>query len=232
MLDNQLKEQLIVYLTKASRKTKEDRLNICAWVYNLATNNTKHTSDIVRFLLEQSDYINSDNSLDPELLFSSNDLTRLKKMYGKLVDSILETMLIKNPTEDAFYNNLWNCIIQTPALDSTESHIFALFYIWIDARIPYYHLPDGLFMSDQRFKELSKLQEHNISKARFIIHTNKFVSRTERAKVLLDLLDEIHKDEEKTVLMAHIMTLLSLSLSSDFRTVLQFLDNSDSEDDT
>lgn len=228
-MNKTIEERLTNYLSRVTRKSKENRLNISAWVYSLATENKESSLDIIQYFLEKADYIATDDSIEPEHLYSLNDLNQLKKTYGKLVNSILETLLIKNPIEDVFYNELWHSIIQTPALDTNESQVFALYYIWIDARIPFFHLPDGMYMSNQRFKELSNTLEEQISKARFIIFTSKFTSRTERAKVLLGLLDSVDDDEQRTVLMAHTMALLTFSLPADTADAIHSDDMPDDE---
>lgn len=188
--------------------SKEDRINLCAWVYRKIKDATSPEENF-QFFLDNADTIDSDETVEIKKLYSDDDLKRLKEEYASIVNPILNKILKENLQTSEFYKKLWNSLMRNPILDSEESKIFAIYYILIDARIPYFQLSDGMSMSNNKFAELTDLVVKDIEKARFILSTNKFDQRTCRASVLLELLEAHDKLEERVVLMAHILSISS-----------------------
>lgn len=206
------------YLSKKKIKSPIDKISVCAWLYNLMENNRLNSQDsanVFQFFLEHADDIDSDESDVVKAQYSKEDLDHLEEEYGKLTDAILEKTLIKGVSKAVFYQQLWNGMVYSSLFDTIDSKIFFIYYIWIDVRIPYFELNDGLKMSDQEFKKISQNVLEDIKKARFIIRTNKFKSRTEQAAVLLELIDSYEDNEkERTVLFAHIVNFLQKSAAA------------------
>lgn len=224
MENNALNREIKEYLSHVKIDTKEDRLNICAWMYKKVKDSTNPVYGF-HYFLANIDSIDSDDSLTVEEKFTSNDLKVLKAEFGNLTDAIFEKILKENLDEDAFYSKLWTSITQNPMLDSEASKVFAIYYILIDARIPYYKLSDGMSMPNAKFAEISKQIEKDIEKARFILRTNRFEQRTNRASVMLELLDSYKDTEKRVVLMAHILSLSRKSM--DMSRLLEMLGETD-----
>ena len=82
-----------------------------------------------------------------------------------------------------FYKRLWD-IIQNPLFPTTEAHVFALYHMLIDVRLPYFKLDDGLRMSDDQFrKEVQRLHDSR-SKLRFIFYAPDIEQKSEKAEYL------------------------------------------------
>lgn len=196
------------YLSTVSRNTKSDRINICAYIYpklaKLADNS--EAVGVLRFFYENADSIESSEKEKVEVLITEDVVDSLQKQYASIVNALFEKLLKSNLLEDLFYQKLWEIIFTNPSFEDENARVFALYYIWIDARIPYFHLEEGLMMSESEFQTLKKDLYTKISKARFILWTTMFKQKTARASAILKLLNELNDEKEKAVLMAHILS--------------------------
>lgn len=213
------------YLSHACINDKLDRFNMTAWIYDVILQ-ADSKEECFAFFLANADNIDSDDTVEVKKKYTSDDLNRLKAEYGTLADAIFEKLLKDNLDENLFYSKLWNALSNNPMLDSDESIIFSIYYILIDARIPYYKLSDGVSMPNSRFAAISTAIQPDINKARFIMRTNRFSQRTSRASVLLELLDS-KTGAERIVLMAHILTLGNINMPDSLLDLLRKMDSSD-----
>lgn len=192
------------YLSQVPHKSKVNKINICAYVYPIISQSDEPPKVLQYFLMFGEEVRSSEANQICELI-SETTLNTLKKEFGALVDALLEQALGENLSESDFYSRLWTAISTTPFFDKNNAKIFALYYIWIDVRIPYFQLPDGLAMSNQEFRAISDEIRSSIQKARFALKTTKFKSRTSRSSVLLEIISNQKGDKEKAVLMSYIL---------------------------
>ena len=202
----ELKNEIETFLSKIRNKTKSDKLNICAHVYEIIARDPASSVELLRFFYNNADRIQSSDQETADTIITEEMAKSLHECYSEVVDAMFEQLLEKNLPEEDFYTKLWEMINQSPTFEDENAKIFAFFYIWIDVRIPYYQLDNGLAMSNEEFRELSDSLITNIQKARFIMRTTMFKQRTSRASVLLDLLDSVSEEKERVVLMAHILS--------------------------
>ena len=132
--------------------------------------------------------------------------------YGKIVDGILEKILLQRKTPDEFYEELWKSINSEIFFDTEQSRIFALYYVWIDARIPYYKLQDGLSIDKETYIETAKKISEKVRHARFILCCG-LKQWTQVTSLLCELLDETENETEKAVLLASILQLYNHMLA-------------------
>lgn len=195
------------FLSEVRNETKTDRINICAWLFPKLCSDSAVAPKVLQHFFESSEIIESSNIIIVDKRISESDAKELKRQYGALVNALLEEMLSQNLPITAFYQKLWHVITSSPSFDGNDkAKIFAVYYIWIDDRIPYFQLESGLQMSDQDFLEISKSLHPKIQKARFILRTSFFSQRSARASVLLDLIESTKNKKERTVLFAHILS--------------------------
>lgn len=202
----ELNSELEIFLSKVRNKTRNDKLNICASVYKKIAQNPSVSAELLKFFYENADRITSSEQETVEVVISEETSKVLHKQYAEVVDALFEQILAKNLPEDQFYSKIWEMISGSPSFEDDNAKAFALYYIWIDVRIPYFQLENGLTMSDVEFRELSESLLLSIQKARFIMRTTMYKQRTSRASVLLNLLDSFSDEREKVVLMAHIIS--------------------------
>lgn len=204
MLFEESKSKIASYLSQVPHKSEMNKINICAYVYPIILQSDEPPK-VLQYFLVFGERVRSTETNQVCEVISETTLSTLKEEFGSLVDALLEQALGENLPESDFYSRLWTAINNTPFFDRDNAKIFALYYIWIDVRIPYFQLPDGLAMSNQEFQVISDEIRSSIQKARFALKTNKFKSRTSRSSVLLEIISNQKDDKERAVLMSYIL---------------------------
>lgn len=190
-------------------KTLEgERIDVCCRVYELITSIEGKEPELLRFFYENSEMLDSSEAVRAESVISDEERRTLEEHYGKLINSTLEAIIRKKLTADEFYRTLWKTIDDNPVFEDEKTKAFAVYFIWIDARVPYYQLEPGMKMSNDDFFEIIRKKLDDIKKIRFIL-TAPMEQRTERASILLELLNGCNDEKEKTVLMAQILAINS-----------------------
>lgn len=165
----------------------------------------KERASLLRYVCENFEQIESDKQISPDcIIINDNEKEKLSKLYRKLSDEMLISLVSKNLKEDVFYSELWNIVIN-PFFNTSNAQAFVMFNMLMDNQIPYYYSEDGTKMADEKFKQLSKKLFNEIAKARFIL-SREFDQRTQRASIIIEILNKLEK-EEQIVLMAHIFGL-------------------------
>ena len=164
--------------------------------------------DIMGYLCEKFGYVQSDKTIELPQHISEDDLESLEDMHGKFVDDILEASLKKAYTNEmdsiSFYELLWGAITKSGILSDIEEKTFALYYILIDRRIPYFSLNKGMRMEDDEFERIKKSNYEVIKRIRFVL-SNSF---SQEASILLDEILKAESYEEQVVLFAFVLGLL------------------------
>lgn len=199
-------------LEKAKREISEllktasgEKIDICYEVYNKIVSYPGNEPDLLCFFMEESEQIDSNEKRPVEVIFSEEEKHEYMNNYGETIDDILEILIKKDLKENLFYKELWNSI-NTNIFDSSKLRAFAVYFIWIDMRMPYFKLEDGIHMSGQEYREIRKSIMKDIQRARFIMSVP-MNQKTERASRLVHILDSIKDDKTKAVLMTQILLL-------------------------
>lgn len=185
---------------------KGEKIDICGEIYRYIIETDEKPAEIMRFFLENSEDIESSEEKEASKLFTDGELLDCKEKYGKIVNGILKKLLSERKCPTEFYEELWKEINVEQIFDSERSRIFALFYIWIDARIPYYQLPDGLSIEEETYREIMKKMSEKLRRARFILCYG-LKEWTQVASLLCQILNEVDDEAEKAVLLAGILQL-------------------------
>ena len=146
--------------------------------------------------MENSELIEPSNEERVKAIFSKEESLELEEMYGQMINGMLAALLTKNLSVNEFYEELWGAIVDNPILKEEKVKVFALYYIWIDMRIPYFQLDKGIKMSNEEFADITRQRLDDIKKMRFIM-TAPLEQKTERASLLLNMLDTVKEKKEK-----------------------------------
>lgn len=158
--------------------------------------------DLLQHLAEHYDAADSSKEIKIESFISENDRDLLKKRYGKLVDQMLQMILDDKPDVALFYKQLCE-LLHNQLLRDERARAFALYWLLIDKRMPYFQLTQGLRMSSEDFTALGKKLRVEMSRIRFILASS-FEQRSEEADLLLKELDA-HTGSERVRLMGYIL---------------------------
>ncbi|HIW41121.1 MAG TPA: hypothetical protein H9743_03125 [Candidatus Mediterraneibacter vanvlietii] len=196
-------KQSIIEILKNYSGSKED---IAYLIYNNAIINSGNEPLAMALFFEISEEIESNNKKHAEKVFSEEEKYQLTLTYGKMIDGALEALLRRGLSKADFYGELWSFINESKMLSDKKLKAFTLYYLWIDVRLPYFELEDGIKMSNEDFIDISKNLTEEIKRIRFILNTPTD-QKTERASRLVNMIENLVSQEEKTVLMAHILRL-------------------------
>lgn len=185
---------------------KGSYMDICFQIYPIMLN-CDNPAGLLQYFYENYEDIESSEEDEIAITFSQQEKSDLRNQYGGLVDGILDKLIKKNLESSIFYQELWNNINCDILFETQREKVFAMSYILIDPRIPYFEMAEGMKMSNEIFRDYFFSLKKFLKKARFII-TNEYEQQTERASLLLDLFDEVQDKEEKVILMSYIIAFL------------------------
>lgn len=165
--------------------------------------NKNDTHFLHRFAEEYFDKFNADKKTEPSIL-SKEAIGVQFERYGTLVDGFIDYLVTEYYPEDIFYQHLWDFIHNRTFFHNEQESMIAFILIFMNPLIPYFYLPIGIQMENEEFRECLKKLEHQQDKLLFILRRN-YSQKTERASVLLSVLDELTDEKEKAVLLARLL---------------------------
>ncbi len=206
---DELQSRVDVVLTQG----KGDKINVCYVLFEILERCPDNSrTHLLKYLagvfgeVESSEELDIDQYMEDEYI-SENEVHSLKRKYGEVVDSMLKVLISENPPEDKFYEELWN-LVNNPLLEGKKSKVFALYWVLIDKRIPYFHLDRGQRMANQDFAAIYAKIQRSRAKVRFILSLD-FDQRTEEADLVLREILKLEGDE-RLVLMVDVIRQLGM----------------------
>ena len=95
----------------------------------------------------------STKELKIESVISDAEKEDSESRLGKYVNGLLDNFLRRNIQEYDFYRGLWEAIANDRLiLESENDKAFAVYYILIDSRIPYFRLGTSIEMSTEQLR--------------------------------------------------------------------------------
>lgn len=144
-------------------------------------------------------------NIDDKKLFHSfkeEEEQELRNNYAKMIDGMVDALIKRSMEEAEFYSELWEKVIAENAMfDKKTEKEYALYRVSKNTRIPYYHLPEGLKMTDEKFDGYVKSLNASIKRVKFIMRSP-FQQKTERMSLINEILKSAQNDEERAVLLA------------------------------
>lgn len=185
---------------------QSDLLNLSWYIYHII-GDSETPEDDLRYLYETYyDSASTSNEKTLETILSKEDSKSLKKMYGELIDAMLASVQTQNLSEEEFYDELWNKVIHSPFFPSEREQAFALYYVWIDKRVPYFQLGEGKRMSNESYRQYISELSLEIKKVLYILNTSSLSQKTERASLILDIIQGISSRDKQIVLLSNLIS--------------------------
>lgn len=202
-------EQINDILDRSNGKTIET----AAMVYQVIMKEEDRSTAFQCFLentinTDEAEYEEVSEGTEIRGFFNKEQVEILTRKCEHLTEGILDKIISKNLEPEDFYSELWKKGIEENAiLETEEEKIYVLYRIWIDGRIPYFKLEEGIRMDGARFAEIVKAKEDDLKKMIFI-YNSYFSQRTERSSQFIKILDSCRTEEEKAVIMAQILSFM------------------------
>lgn len=185
------REQILVLL----RTLSGHRINVCGEIYEILRKSGEQAGKLLKYFYEISETITSSEEREARVFLSEGEVEDYIRRYGKIVDGILENMLIKKPDKETFYIELWKKLNLESLFEDDKSRIFALYYVWIDIRIPYFELPETVRLEEEEYRCIVKKISEKIQETRFIFASD-FQKWTEVSSLLLKLMEDMNQNEK------------------------------------
>lgn len=174
-------------------------INICYALLRIIENGAQQDQPgLLQHASEHFDEIETSKEIKIDSFITENEKDHLKSRYGDLVNEMLAFVLKENQPEKDFYVSLWQ-VLHNPVFHDEKARAFALYYVLIDRRIPYFRLDQGLKMSDEDWEAVARRLRRKRAKIRFILATS-FSQRSEEADLLLKELDAVTGPERVSLM--------------------------------
>lgn len=138
------------------------------------------------------------------------DFTNFSKQNGKLINSLISVLvsdsLQKSIQPEEFYKALWDKVISNPIFENTKIY-YVFFEVISNELIPYFNvkLADGILMEDDIYISVQKKISQDINRILFILALD-FEQKTQEASLILDEILSHDSFEERTVLLARLIS--------------------------
>lgn len=187
-------------------------IDCCLYFYNIVKEESyERQIECFQTLCEEYGSIKSNETVILEKAIEKKELDILTDQYGEYVDEVLNSLLKKAYSETyssrQFYHNLWAAFINGGIITSSKEFAFAIYYVIIDRKIPYFVLEQGLQMDNKMFENYMIENREVIAKLRFILNRS-FTQKTEEASLLVRELTQLNTFEEQVIAMVAILSTL------------------------
>lgn len=196
-----------IQMNKILSTTDNDGINVCYIVFNLICQSDKTDQPILfEYFCNIYGTIDSNEEKPVPKEITSQELVILKNHLKDFVNGKLQSTINRDLEETLFYKNIWDFITDTINFSNNKEMAFALYWIVIDRKIPYFRLSGTLRMSNEEFSSAQDKLIRSIQKIRYILASD-FDQKTEKAYHLLQELDLYNESpNHKAVLMARIIS--------------------------
>lgn len=158
----------------------------------------------LRFFLENAEDLFQTDRAKPENGPEKLELMDFDFRFGTLVEGMLDHLMSERMEEDDFYRALWDRIQENSYWKELEQKVLVLYNVWLDGRIPYYRLPEGIHMEKEEFGQIIDKNIEQLKRIIFILNS-KFSQRTEKSSSLMKILESLETEEDKAVILAQIL---------------------------
>lgn len=199
---NREKLQFIVSHAKADA-------NLCAVAYQIIKGSkTEDRASILEEFVTGFRTTPTDGSMKLPTVITKMEERELMERYGSYVDQKIEELIEDNLEEHEFYDKLADFIVSDDMLRDGAAGAIAIFDCVIDKRFPYHRVDvsKALTMDQERYLEIIKIIGDNELDQIDSTLNYDFEQKTERASVVLSLIEARENYEERVVMMSRVLT--------------------------
>ena len=210
-----LRQQIDTILTLA----KGEQVNVCYAILKIIERApADNQAEVLRHAAESFGSSESSEEIPIDAYITKDELEKLNERYAKLVNDMLAVLLDENPGEDEFYVQLW-ALVRNPILRDEKARAFALFWLLIDKRLPYFHLLEGMRMANEDYGVANRRLRTARAKIRFIL-AREFDQKTQQADLVLKVIDAA-AGSDRILLMGEVI----FQLKSSTEKILSYFRN-------
>lgn len=185
-------------------------IDFCLYFYNQIKNDP-YEQQVCCFqvLCEEYGFVKSNETVILQKTISETELDLLTDQYGEYVNEVLNSLLKKayniGYSSREFYHDLWAAFLNGGLITTEKEYAFAIYYVIIDRKIPYFMLEQGLRMDNEAFENYMIQNRDVIAKLRFILNHD-FPQKTEEASLIVRELTKLETYEEQVIAMVAVLS--------------------------
>lgn len=123
------------------------------------------------------------------------------KELSSLKNRVIFNLIHNNVGETEFYQEIYEKLTDSSLISSQEGQSVFLQLLWLDRRIPYFQLDEGVAMDNEKYRDIIDKIQPAITKGFFILNTH-LQYKTQRSSLLLDVADSLENKDERIVFWA------------------------------
>ncbi len=180
-------------------------VNLCAVAYELLkTCEPSERSQAFAEFIKSIRHDESDETMKLPVVITEREAANLMIRYGSYVDQKLDQLLKENLDENDFYVNLTDFIYCDEMLQDSKAGTIAIFDCVIDKRLPYHKLDvsGAISMENEQYVEVMRSIGDELLEKIDSAMLYDFGQKTERAGVVLSLVESKDSREERVVLLS------------------------------
>jgi hypothetical protein len=200
-------ENLRESLTDLLKYGKGSKPNLAAAAHDILTNaaTLSERAVLLEFLCLQWDSLKNEPIFELSEQLSDDDIKTFKSRYAEMIDQTIRSLAGQNLSESDFYYRMSEWLMLT-LWEDQKARAFALYWVLIDKLIPYFHLGEGLSMTNPEFSDATEKIGPTVARARFILNTPGLDQKTKQATLLLEVLEGL-EGQDRIVLLANILNM-------------------------
>lgn len=199
VVDKTNREKLRVIVSHA-----QTDVNLCAVAYKMMKEcDSEERAEIFEEFIKSVRRDESDGSMKLPVVITKREEANLMSRYGSYVDQELEQFLKDNLEESDFYAKLADFIFNDEMLQDGNVGSIAIFDCVIDKRLPYHKIDTtgAITMDNEQFSEVMKSIGDEELETIDSTMSHDFDQKTERAGVVLSLIESREKREERVAML-------------------------------
>ena len=183
--------------------------NLCAVAYKIIKDSRpEDRAEILEDFIKGFKNTPTDNTMELPVLIDKDEEKRLMKKYGEYVDQKIDELIDESLKETEFYTKLAEFIISDDMLQKEMAGAIAILDCAIDRRFPYHWVDVSkvVTMKQGKYRKImARIGDAKLNQIVSALNYN-FNQKTEKASLVLSLIDERQDYEERVVMMSRVLS--------------------------
>ena len=216
-------ERLTTFLSTCAGKV----LNVFFEIYTILDSlDPDEQSNALMFLCENVFVIDSDESkrIDKEYYTDVQVERAQKKINHKFrpwIDRKIMDCIEQKVCPELFYKQIWSSIQSKEFFATKRERALALFTLADNRLIPYRNVGIGISVSKDEYNEIyDKISEKHLPDTRYILEVP-YDQKTQRASLIVDMLDSLDSIKERAVLLSVVMNQIERNVKNKVQEAIE-----------
>ncbi len=193
-------------LSKLLTTARGNCIDIFYTVYEEHIKNSKEPWCVLQKVIEYADNVGIDDGNSKRI--AAEKMNNIVQKHGHFLSELVRYFVVKNLTKEDFYKKIYNVVFVSdtfPQEDEVRVVLLKLLAINIPC-LPYFPLHDVMKMTDNEFREASKMMLPQLRKGMSVLNRG-LMTNTEVISQLWPISQELQTDRERIIFFSAIVGL-------------------------